>query len=70
MVELTALIGKLKGGGNQPAINGPIFSLLRTSADLANLATAGPEDSAAMLEALRKVERATAKVKTTLLRMN
>ena len=42
--ELAEKAKKLRGGGGQPATYSPIFSLVRTSIELAHLATADSPD--------------------------
>ncbi len=42
--ELASKAKKLRGGGGQPAINSPIFSLVRASIELAQLATEDQPD--------------------------
>jgi hypothetical protein len=42
--ELAQTAKKLRGGGGQPAINSPVFSLVRTSIEFAQLATAASPD--------------------------
>jgi hypothetical protein len=68
--QLASIAKKLKGGGSQPMINSPIFSLIRSSIDLANKAANNHEDADALYQELRKINRAANKIETILSRMD
>lgn len=67
--QLKLVAKKLKGGGDQPVINGPVFSLLKASIELADQATVNSSDIDTLEKELRKIERATSKIKTILYRI-
>ena len=67
--QLKSLSKKLKGGDGQPAINSPVFSLVRASIALADKALLDASDIDALSKELQKVERAVRKVENTLDRM-
>ncbi|NMF59179.1 hypothetical protein [Pseudanabaena yagii] len=67
--QLKSLSKKLKGGDGQPAINSPVFSLVKASIALADKALFDPSDIDALTKELQKVERAVRKVENTLDRM-
>lgn len=66
--QLKIIAKNLKGGADQPMINGPIFSLLKASIELANQAVVDSSDVDILTKELRKVERAASKVETILYR--
>lgn len=66
--QMKSIAKKFKGGVDQPAINGPIFGLLKASIALANQAVVNSTDIDSLEQELRKVERATNKAKTVLYR--
>jgi hypothetical protein len=61
---------KLKGGAGQPILNGQIFSLVKASVELANAGVLDSADTDRLLNELKKVERATSKLKNTLYRFD
>jgi len=67
--QLKSLSKKLKGGDGQPAINSPVFSLVKASIALADKALVDPSDIDTLAKELQKVERAVRKVENTLDRM-
>ncbi len=67
--QLKSLSKKLKGGEGQPAINSPVFSLVKTSIALADKALLDASDIDGLTKELQKVERAVRKVENTLDRM-
>jgi hypothetical protein len=67
--QLKSLSKKLKGGDGQPAINSPVFSLVKASIALADKALLDASDIDALTKELQKVERAVRKVENTLDRM-
>ena len=67
--QLKSLSKKLKGGEGQPAINSPVFSLVKASIALADKALLDASDIDALTKELQKVERAVRKVENTLDRM-
>jgi len=67
--QLKLLSKKLKGGDGQPAINSPVFSLVKASIALADKALGDPLDIDTLTKELQKVERAVRKVENTLDRM-
>lgn len=66
--QLMVTSKKLKGGAAQPIINGQIFSLLRASVELANLAIRENADVDVLIKELGKVERSVNKIEKTLYR--
>lgn len=66
--QLMAASKKLKGGSDQPIINGQIFSLLRGSVELANQAIQENADADVLLKELKKVKRSVSKIENTLYR--
>jgi hypothetical protein len=67
--EMLALAKQLRGGGGQPRLNSPAFSLVRASLDLAHSAISNPQDVDELFKQLNKVGQATRKVENTLYRM-
>ena len=70
IAQLKSVSKKLKGGDGQPAINSPVFSLVKASIELVNQALIDSSDVDTLLKELRKVERAAKKVESTLYRMD
>ena len=68
--QLSAMAKKLRGGSGQPAINSPVFSLIKASVALADKALASPSNVEMLFKELGKVERALAKIEDTLYRMD
>jgi len=68
--QLSVLSKKLKGGQGQHPINGPVFSLVKASIELAKYAIEHPDDSGAIFKDLDRVERAINKVEDTIYRLN
>lgn len=66
--QLKIAAKNLKGGMDQPIINGPVFSLLKASIELANQAVVHSSDVDTLTKELRKVERAASKIETILYR--
>jgi hypothetical protein len=66
--KLVTRAKKLRGGGGQPAIYSPAFSLVKASLELGQLAVSDSEDVTRLWTCLEKVERALRKVETTLYR--
>jgi hypothetical protein len=66
---LTHVSHKLKGGSGQNQINSPVFSLLKTSVALANIAIISPHDREALYKSIKKAERALKQIKDTFYRM-
>ena len=67
--QIKSLSIKLKGGEGQPAINSPVFSLVKASIALADKALLDSSDIDGLIKELQKVERAVRKVENTLERM-
>lgn len=67
--EMLTQAKQLRGGGGQPRLNSPAFSLLRASLDLAYSAVSNPQDLDGLFKQLNKVEQAARKVENTLYRM-
>ena len=67
--QIKSLSIKLKGGEGQPAINSPVFSLVKASIALADKALLDASDIDGLMKELQKVERAVRKVENTLERM-
>jgi hypothetical protein len=67
--QLKSLSKKLKGGDGQPAINSPVFSLVKASIALADKALLDASDIDTLVKELQKVERVVKKVENTLNRM-
>ncbi|GBC61973.1 hypothetical protein DENIS_2936 [Desulfonema ishimotonii] len=66
--KLVAGAKKLRGGGGQPAINSPVFSLIRASLELGQMAVSGSDDPDRLWKSFEKAERALRKVENTLYR--
>ncbi len=66
--ELVTRAKKLRGGGGQPTIYSPAFSLVKTSLELGQAAVSDPDDVDQLWRCLEKVEWALRKVETTLYR--
>jgi len=60
--ELVAKASKLKGGGGQPAIYSPVFSLIKASLDLGQTAISQPDAEESLWKLVGKVEQALRKV--------
>ncbi len=67
--EMLTLAKQLRGGGGQPRLNSPAFSLVRASLDLAHSAVSNPQDVDELFKQLNKVGQAARKVENTLYRM-
>lgn len=61
--QLISISKKLKGGSDQPQINGLLFSLVKNSVELLNNALTDTSDADALLQEFKKVEKAVSKVK-------
>lgn len=68
LAELLATASKLKGGGGQPAINSPVFSLIKASIELGQAAVSQSEDNQQLWKLLSKVEQSVRKVERCLYR--
>jgi hypothetical protein len=68
--QLISASKKLKGGGGQPMLNGLIFSVVKASVELASAAILDSADTDTLLKELKKVERATSKLKNALYRFD
>jgi hypothetical protein len=66
LAELTTLASKLKGGGGQPALHSPIFSLIKASIELGQMAVSDPENDQQLWQLLGKVGQAARKVERCL----
>ena len=66
--ELSTKAKSLRGGKGQPAFNGPIFSLIKASLELGQLAVDNPEDAQQLMKVLSKTERAYRKAEDALYR--
>lgn len=62
VATIAEMAKKLRGGQGQPEINSAVFSLLRASAELTNLAVNHADDENALLKAFQKAKRALSKV--------
>jgi hypothetical protein len=58
----------LRGGSGQPPINTPVFSLIKASIELGQLAVSDPNDIETLWQNLNKVFRFLKKVERTLSR--
>ena len=67
--QLTVIAKKLKGGVDQPVINSPVFSLVKTSIEFANQSVVNSSDINELIKELRKIKKATSKIETILYRM-
>lgn len=56
----------LRGGNGQPPMNSPVFSLIKASLELGQLAVNEPDNEAQMVKSLDKAERALKKIESTL----
>ena len=65
---LAATAKKLRGGSGQPAVYSPIFSLVKASVELAQLAVDNPKDIDRLWTSFEKIERTVRKLETTLYR--
>ena len=68
MNDLVEQAKSLRGGKGQPAFNGPIFSLIKASLELGQLAVDEPENAEQLMKALSKTERAYRKAEDALYR--
>ena len=68
--ELSSLAKKLSGGSNQPVINSSIFSLIKSSIELANKAVVESREFNELNNELKKVSKSVEKIKTILYRMD
>lgn len=66
--KLSLLANKLKGGANQPVINSSIFSLIKSSIELANKAVVKSEEFDELIKELNKVSKSVDKIETILYR--
>lgn len=66
--KLTEISNKLRGGSGQPPINTPVFSLIKASIELGQLAVSDPNDIETLWQNLNKVFRFLKKVELTLSR--
>ena len=64
--ELLARASKLRGGGGQPPVYSPVFSLIKASLELGQAAVADPQDEAKLWKLLGKAEQALRKVERSL----
>ncbi len=70
ITELSLLAEKLKGGANQPAINSPIFSLIKSSIELANKAVVDSVKLDELNRELKKVSKSVKKIEMILNRID
>ncbi len=66
--SLAATAKKLRGGSGQPAVYSPVFSLVKASVELAQLAVDDQTDIDRLWKSFEKIERAARKLETTLYR--
>ncbi|MFH1930214.1 MAG: hypothetical protein ABIN18_01335 [Pseudomonadota bacterium] len=66
--KLTEISNKLRGGSGQPSINSPVFSLIKASIELGQLAVSDPNDIENLWQNLNKVLRFLKKVERILSR--
>lgn len=59
----------LKGGAGQPPVNSPVFSLIKASLELGQLALSNPDDPEGLWKQVKKAERSLNKVAKVLHRM-
>jgi hypothetical protein len=64
VTQIVALTKKLRGGKGQPELNSVAFSLLKASAEFAELVVHKPEDALAIEKLYAKVERLCYKLET------
>ena len=69
IAELATKAKSLRGGGGQPAIHSPAFSLIKASLDFGQTAVATPADLDALWKSFEKVEAALRKLENTLHRV-
>lgn len=70
IIELSSLAKKLKGGSDQPAINSSIFSLIKSSIELANKAVVEQGEYNELNKELKKVRKFVKQIETILYRMD
>ena len=63
--DLAAQAKSLRGGKGQPAFNGPIFSLIKASLELGQLAVDNPDDAQQMMKALGKTDRKSTRLNSS-----
>lgn len=68
--ELSSLAKKLKGGSNQPIINSSIFSLIKSSIELANKAIVESSEFDELNKELKKVSKSVRKIEMILYRID
>jgi hypothetical protein len=68
--EIEARVKKLKGGTNQPVINGPVFSLLKAVVELARLSVVEGQSRDVLIKQYNKISRALNKVSQIIDRMD
>ena len=68
--EIEARVKKLKGGTDQPAINGPVFSLLKAVVELARLSVVEGQSRDVLIKQYNKISRALNKVSQIIDRMD
>lgn len=56
----------LRGGNGQPPMNSPVFSLIKASLELGQLAVNEPDNEEQLMKSLERAERALKKVESTL----
>lgn len=66
--KLMAEANKLRSGSGQPPVQGPTFSLVKASLELAQSAVHDPDDLDALRQYLKKVDRTLRQVETILYR--
>jgi hypothetical protein len=64
ITQIVALTKKLRGGKGQPVLNSSVFSLLKASAEFAELVVNKPEDALAIEKFYAKLERLCYKLET------
>ncbi|MGZ8189702.1 MAG: hypothetical protein ACXWTS_00580 [Methylococcaceae bacterium] len=69
MQNLSSIAQSLRGGQGQPAYYSPVFSLIKASIELGELATTAPSDTDALWKAFDRVSRSLDKTEKTLHRM-
>lgn len=67
--KLSSLAKKLTGGANQPVINSAIFSLIKSSIELANKSLVESKDFDELNKELKKARKSLGKIETILHRM-
>lgn len=68
--QLSTISKKLKGGMGQHPINGPVFSLVKASINMAQYTIEHPDDSETLFKDLNRVERAINKIEDTIYRLS